>query len=62
MDRSVRSKQKLAARFMHLATRISLGCWAYVSNQQISEEWIGFALVEAREKWRQRRFRSWQSR
>ena len=62
MDRSLHSAQKLTVGFTHLAASIGLGCWAYISNQQISEEWIALALAEAKEEWRQRKFRSRQSR
>jgi hypothetical protein len=62
MDQSLYSAQKLAAGFTHLVTSIGLGWWTYISNQQISEEWIALAVAEAKEEWRQRRFRSWQNR
>jgi hypothetical protein len=58
MGGAVHSAQKLANSFTHLAASIGLGCWAYVSNQQISEEWLALAIADAREKLVRRSFRS----
>ncbi len=58
MSCAVPSAQKLASGFTHLAARIGLSCWAYVSNQQISEEWLALALADAKEKLARRGIRS----
>jgi hypothetical protein len=52
------SAPRLAAGFAHLATRIGLSCWAYLSNQQISEEWVTLAIAEAGEELRHHMRRS----
>jgi hypothetical protein len=49
------ASRKAISDLGHLMANMGRDCRAYISNDQIGEEWMALAAAEAEEEWRRRR-------
>jgi hypothetical protein len=49
--------RKAISDLSHLAANIGRRCWVYISKEPRSDEWMAFAVAEAKEEWQRRNAR-----